>query len=227
LELETTLTKLALREGFLFSVNDKKPREEMYQNYLADETLRQLLEKVDLDLAQKCKDAGCQRCESKLHRDNYARKPRGGPTDWTRRHSFTCAQKRHRTTPPSVRFLGRKVYAGVIVVLVSALNHGLSPRRVKCLRQHLNIDRRTLGHWRDWWTGRFVESAFWKGARADFMPLVCEENMPLELCERFEVQRRDRLLELLKYLVPITTASCFCIKDFEGGLRSRRRCPLT
>ena len=40
---------------------------------------------------------------------------------------------RRRHTPPSVRFLGRRVYAGLVVVLVSAMHHGLKPERVQML----------------------------------------------------------------------------------------------
>jgi hypothetical protein len=73
---------------------------------------------------------------SKLHRSDYDRKPRGGP-QWEVRFSFCCAQEgsRRRHIPPSVRFMGRRVYAGLVVVLVSAMIHGLKPERVQCLRE--------------------------------------------------------------------------------------------
>ena len=106
-------------------------------------------------------------------------------------------------------FLGRRVYAGLVVVLVSAMLHGLKPERVKLLREALGIDRRTLERWRQWWLGRFVESSFWQEARARFMPPLCLKTMPLSLCESFEVERRDRLLELLKFLAPITTPAAW------------------
>jgi len=162
----------------------------MYQNYLADEQLWLFLEKVDAELAQKAQQEGCCRCGDKLYWDSYPRKPRGGPAGWDKRYSFTCAEKRHRVTPPSVRFLGPKVYV-----------------TVHALRESLSIDRRTLEHWRTWWLERFVQSAFWKAARARFMPLICEKTLPLSLCEAFGVDRRDRLLDLLKFLSPITTRS--------------------
>lgn len=189
----------------------------MNQNFLANNSLRQFLEEVDEDLACKCQEAGCARCGSKLHCDKYPRKPRGGPAQWNRRHSFTCADKRHRTTPPSVRFLGPKVYISVVVILVSAMTHGLSPKRITWLKEHLQIDRRTLAHWREWWRDHFTQGPFWKGARARLMPPVTEGSLPLELCERFGVERMDRLLELLKFLMPITTGSCLCFKEIEGG----------
>jgi hypothetical protein len=102
-----------------------------------------------------------------------------------------------------VRFLGRRVYAGLVVVLVSAMAHGLKPERVHRLREVLGIDRRTLERWRQWWLVIFVESSFWKEARARFLPPLCPQTLPWSLCLSFAVgKRRDRLLELLKFLAP-------------------------
>ena len=106
------------------------------------------------DLTEEARLKGCLLCGGKLHRSDYDRKPRGGP-QWEVRFSFCCAQEgcRRRHTPPSVRFMGRRVYAGLVVVLVSAMIHGLKPERVQCLREALGIDRRTLERWRQWWLG--------------------------------------------------------------------------
>ena len=176
------------------------------QNHLADQDLFQLQEKVDTDLTEEARSKGCPLCGGKLHRSDYDRKPRGGP-QWEVRFSLCCAREgcRRRQTPPSVRFLGRRVYAGLVVVLVSAMVHGLKPERVKLLRKALGIDRRTLERWRQWWLVAFLESSFWRAACARFMPRLCLKTMPLSLCESFEVERRDRLLDLLKFLAPITT----------------------
>ena len=55
------------------------------------------------------------------------------------------------------------------------------------------IDRRTLERWRQWWLGLFVESSFWREARARFMPPLCQKTLPFSLCLSFEVEdRRDR-----------------------------------
>lgn len=183
------------------------------QNHLADPELFQLLEKVDADLAAEARSKGCPLCGGKLHRSDYERKPRGGP-QWDLRFSLCCAQEgcRRRQTPPSVRFMGRRVYAGLVVVLVSAMLHGLKPERVRRLQEALGIDRRTLERWRQWWLVTFVESSFWREVRARFMPPLCHQTMPLSLCVSFAVERRDRLLELLKFLTPITTPSAW--KEF-------------
>jgi hypothetical protein len=183
------------------------------QDHLADQQVYQLLEKVDADLTEAARQKGCLHCQGKLHRGDYERKPRGGP-QWDTRFSLCCAQEgcRRRNTPPSVRFLGRRVYAGLVVVLVSAMLHGLKPERVRRLREALGIDRRTLERWRQWWQVSFVESSFWQAGRARFMPPLCPKTMPLSLCVRFRIERRDRLLELLKFLAPITTPTAW--KEF-------------
>jgi hypothetical protein len=166
-----------------------------------------------VDLAEVVHLKGCCRCpEGKLHRSDYKRKPRGVPSwpDEPKRISFCCDQEgcRRRHTPPSVRFLGRRVYGGMVAVLFPAMVHGLNPKRVAQIREALDlkVDRRTLERWRQWWLGLFVGSAFWKEARARFMPPVCPQTLPLSLCLRFEIEeRRDRLLELLRFLSAITT----------------------
>jgi hypothetical protein len=180
------------------------------QKHLADQELFQLLEKVDADLTEEVRSKGCPLCGGKLHRSDYDRKPRGGP-QWDLRFSLCCAREgcRRRQTPPSVRFMGRRVYAGLVVVLVSAMLHGLKPERVELLREALDIDRRTLERWRQWWLVTFVESSFWWEARARFLPPLCLKTMPLSLCESFEVERRDRLLGLLQFLSPITTPAAW------------------
>jgi len=171
------------------------------------------LEKVDTDLGEAERVKGCPYCpEGKLHRADYKRKPRGVPSwpDEPKRISFCCNQPgcRRRHTPPSVRFLGRRVYGGVVAVLFPAMVHGLKPKRVEQIRDALGlkVDRLTLERWRQWWRDIFVESSFWKEARARFMPPLCPDTLPLSLCLSFAVaERRDRLLELLKFLSPMTT----------------------
>jgi hypothetical protein len=180
------------------------------QNHLADQQLFQLLEKVDSDLAAAAQAKGCLHCGSKLYRGDYKRKPRGGP-QWELRYSFCCGKDgcRRRSTPESVRFLGRRIYAGLLVVLISAMAHGLTTDRVRRVREVLNIDRRTLERWRQWWLDNFVRSSFWKAARSRFMPPLCEKTLPLSLCLSFEVPQRDRLLALLQFLAPVTAPAAW------------------
>jgi hypothetical protein len=179
------------------------------ENLLQDRRVYELLEKVDRDLALRAQAGGCEHCGGALHRGDYPRKPRGGPL-WEKRYSFCCSGEdcRKRKTPASVRFLGRKVYAGVVVVLVSAMMQGLSGGRVKRLRQALEIDRRTLLHWREWWMGTFARGVFWRAERGRFRRPIVEEKMPLGLMRAFGAEQSEGLVRLMRFLLPITTSSC-------------------
>ena len=117
------------------------------QKHLADQELFQLQEKVDADLTEAARLKGCLLCGGRLHRSDYDRKPRGGP-QWDVRFSLCCAQEgcRRRHTPASVRFMGRRVYAGLVVVLVSAMVHGLKPERVRrCVKHWVSTAARWSG----------------------------------------------------------------------------------
>jgi hypothetical protein len=179
------------------------------EDVLRDRRVYELLEKVDRDLVLKAQAGRCEHCGGPLHRGDYPRKPRGGP-EWDKRHSLCCAMEdcRKRKTPPSVRFLGRKVYVGVVVVLVSAMVQGLSGWRVKRLCQALEIDRRTLTHWREWWSRTFAKGVFWAAERGRFRRPISEEKMPLSLVYSFAIQQSEGLMKLMKFLSPITTSSC-------------------
>jgi hypothetical protein len=187
-------------------------REFFGQHDLANPLLHQYLGKIDAELAEIVRQGGCLHClVGVLHSAKYKRKPRSGQKECQeeRRYSFCCDQEgcRKRHTPPSVRFLGRRVYWGVIVVLMSAVHHGISPERMRVLREALGIDRRTLERWRQWWLESFVQSPFWKAARARFMPRLCEATLPLCLAQAFQIGRPGQLLQLLRFLSPITTGS--------------------
>lgn len=171
-----------------------------------------LLERVDADVAEKARLEPCRWCGSRLDRGNYWRKPRGavgaGDAAGWLRHSLCCCREgcRRRRTPASVRFLGRMVYVGVLVVLAAAMCEGLTPRRVRRLREHLgNIDRRTLDRWRSWWTGAFVATPFWKQFRAGLSSPVDERRLPASLLECFG-GGLDGLVALMRALGPLTTA---------------------
>jgi hypothetical protein len=185
--------------------------EESLCGYLwGDKKLLGFLEQCDEELAQECQKGGCRFCGAKLHQAHYKRSPRGlAEGREMMRHSFCCSREgcRRRHRPPSVRFLGRRVYMGFVVVLISAMHHGLSASRMKSLQESLSLNRRTLERWRAWWLENCVQSSWWKAARARFMPTLEESTLPLTLCQAFELDRRDRLLNLLMFLSPLTCSS--------------------
>ncbi len=186
----------------------------MTLSILQDARLYEVLHRLDVDLAQTTRASGCQHCYGVLHSAHYARKPRGGPPGLgpavNQRLSFCCAKDgcRRRATPLSVRFLGRRVYFGAVVLLASALRDGLSARRVRALREQLGVDVRTLRRWRRWWQETFVESAFWRAARARFAPPVVEAALPGALLERFDAEAEPgSLVQTLRFLAPISLVS--------------------
>lgn len=174
---------------------------------LTNQELFQLFEKIDRDLAEQVHDEPCPHCGGALHWANYDRSPRG--QDKAIRFSLCCSKDgcRRRQTPASVRFLGRKVYRATGVVLLSAMNHGVSPNRIALLRKSLGVSRATLNRWRNWWLQDFVQSTFWKIARAFIMPTLSESALPSALCERFNAGAPAGLLNLLRFLRPVTTLS--------------------
>jgi len=172
------------------------------QKLLGDATLYALLTRIDSELAADVRACGCPLCGGVLHTSDYPRKPRGGPPGLGlgigRRLSFCCGVEgcRKRRTPPSVRFLGRRVYLGAVVVLVTALQSGLTTGRFQALREHLGVDRRTVERWRRWWRETLPASRFWRGARGHFAEAVVAESLPGTLLERFGGAARDPLSPL-------------------------------
>lgn len=184
----------------------------MYQTLLSDSRLYKLLLRLDEDLAAQVKAIGCF-CGGRLDSARYRRKPRGLPDglddDYGRRYSFCCAKEgcRRRTTPPSVRFLGRKVFVSAVVVLVAALRHGPIPTRIAKLRELVGVSVRTVNRWRLWWQETFVQTPFWKGARGFLRVPVDESSLPLSLLESFPVDKAEsKLLRLLRFICPLSTS---------------------
>jgi hypothetical protein len=103
-----------------------------------------------------------------------------------------------------LRFLGRRVYFGAVVVLLTAMAHGVTPRRAAELRAGLGVDRRTLARWRHWWQEHFPTSSFWREHRARFSPPVSAEGMRGALLDRFAPQGEpDGVVSLLRFLAPL------------------------
>ncbi len=180
---------------------------------LADSRLYALLQRCDEDLAAEQRAGGCPRCGSALHSARYRRKPRGfaglAAEEYGWRLSFCCARAgcRARATPPSLRFLGRKVYLGAVVVLVSALRCGVTPTRMRYLEQRIGMSRRTVMRWRQWWCAELIATAFWRAAASRLMPPVEHRELPASLLERFAGAARDRLISALRFIAPLTTTS--------------------
>lgn len=187
----------------------------MYQKLLDESSLYlypTLLE-FDKEQAREVQEQGCE-CGGVLHRALYPRKPRGAPVsksrDYEFRWSFCCAEEdcRRRRTPPSVLFLGRKVYFAAVVVLVSILRQGATPTRVSKLKELVGVSARTIARWRRWWLETFTRSPFWTSSRAHLRGAVDEKNLPLELLRAFdEEEEQTALIRVLCFLRPLSVAS--------------------
>jgi hypothetical protein len=145
---------------------------------------------IDQTLADETRKNACP-CGGRLHSANYLRKPRGTlvqlPEAQCLRLSFCCDRDgcRKRVTPPSVRFLGPKVYLGAIVILISAMRQGPTPRRVRELSTRFGADRRTIARWQVFWRDHFPQTPFWKRARARLVPIIEIVSLPLSLVDAF------------------------------------------
>jgi hypothetical protein len=112
----------------------------------------------------------------------------------------------------SVRFLGRRVYLGLAVVLVSARHAGQTPAAAR-LGEGLGIPIRTLDRWRQWWQTDFALTPLWQAQCARFMPSVATHRLPGELLERFTGEAQEVLARLLLFLTPLTVRSLIAIVE--------------
>lgn len=188
-------------------------KETMNEVDLQDPKLHNFLLGIDRDLAAKARVSGCQHrgCNGKLHSAQYPRKildkscVEDGDRDKLKRYSFCCDTCRRRTTPASVRYLGRRVYPAVLVLVLSAMSEGVTGSRAAQLRETFGVARRTLERWRHWWREIFVKTPFWAIARGRFMPTLDQGALPGCLVEIFQAQdMKARLVQCLRFLGPIT-----------------------
>jgi len=147
-------------------------------------------------------------------RANYPRKPRGSPAalgpDYDRRFSFCCDRDacRKRTTPPSVRFLGRRVYLAAVFVLASAMRHGITAVRAAKLTAWLGVSRRTLGRWRRWWLQTFVASEVWKRVCGRLIPAPAVDSLPASWLDAMgAMDEVEQVQWILAWLLPLSTTS--------------------
>lgn len=182
----------------------------MYQSLLRDSRFFDLLLTLDEELAAEARRGGCA-CGGVLHVARYERKPRGGPAGLARgsaiRFSFCCATEgcRRRMTPPSLRFLGRKVFFGVVVLLLPVLRDGPNPERLARLCATFAVSVRTARRWFRFWRETFVTSRVWQAARGRFAAPVRAEAMPGSLLDAFSGNSdpESRVVAVLRLVSPI------------------------
>ena len=176
-----------------------------------------LLLEIDRSIAKEAHGRRCSRCGGKLDVSNFFRSgyglPEGRSEECLIRFSLCCREDgcRGRETPESLRFLRGKAYVSIVIVLISALQHGLSPARVKALTTTLKVSRQTVVNWLKWWRDLFPSTPFWQAMRAQFMPPLAIERLPQSLLERFAAEAMtDRLTQALRWIAPLSTRQSGC-----------------
>ena len=177
----------------------------MYASILRDPAFFRFLLRIDEEFAAETHREGCPKCAGPLHVADFPRKPRGCPAavveDYSWRFSFTCGRCEKRATSASVRFLGRRVYVAVMLMLVSP-SQGLATRH---LSDQLGVPMRTLLRWRRWWREEFLCTAFWQAVRSRFMPPLESAQLPQSLLARIQADSpTDRLAQTLRFLSPLS-----------------------
>ena len=106
-----------------------------------------------------------------------------------------------------MRFLGRRVYVSVAVVISAAVEGGVTKRRVEQLRDLMRcpLDRRTVERWVAWWREMLPKTKFWQETRRRLRAPIDLKRMPLSLLEVFGGEDLEGgLINLLRLLSPIS-----------------------
>ena len=167
---------------------------------------------IDAEVASRTRAAGCTHCKGPLCVGDYERKPRGAlfavaGEVFTRRYSFCCAREgcRLRTTPPSLRFLGRKVYLEGAILIACAIAAG--EERARAIRNATGVAARTVRRWQSWWRTAFAASALWVELRSR-VPTLDVAALPGAMMALFDgPTSEDKLVLAMRFLGPLTSAT--------------------
>jgi len=178
---------------------------------------------IDAAIAARVAAAACPECGGPLHAGNFRRKPRGGLLGvageaCTLRFSLCCGREgcRRRSTPPSVRFLGRRVYVGAVVILASVV--AMACATAAAVRRATGIPPRTARRWAHWWCDTFPGTPVFAAISARLVPAIAREQLPVSLLERLPGAPEARIPGLLAWLAPLTTTSTPDGSRFVRGL---------
>lgn len=181
-----------------------------YHDLLDDVTFHRGLVQLDEMLAANARQKG-DPTGGRLHRADYPRKPAGVPRRFAHLHSSRfsyCSDRdgaRRRLTPPSVRFLGRRVYLFAAFLLASVLRNDVNEFRAAQLKGLLHVSEETLRRWRHWWLEDFPTTSVWRELRGRFVPPIATTGLPRALLDRSSVDSvAGRVLTLLELLSPLS-----------------------
>lgn len=169
-------------------------------------SLYYLLNRIDTDLSEQYRSLGCPDCDGPLHKAYYERKPRGGPElpdNLCERKSLCCGNRdcRHRLLPPSCLFMGRRVYWGVVILLIMTIRQNRPEGgNVSRLTDLFGIDRKTFFRWVVYYRDVFPSSVCWRVMRGRFSATVSNARLPGDALDAFIAHARDTIEGLLNCL---------------------------
>lgn len=179
-----------------------------------------LLEQVDEQIARRVAAKRCPACKGPLHRGDYDRKPRGAllvPAGETsvRRFSLCCGREgcRKRALPPSVRFLGRRVYFGLVVIVASLVAQVVEA--APALQRATGVPARTTRRWVGWWRDAFLSTAVFVALRARLLGVALDQ-LPASVLLRLPGSPLEQMRTMLWLLAPLTTSSVAHGEEFLG-----------
>jgi hypothetical protein len=188
------------------SLSTKNETTKVCHTLLQSPPFFQFLVQIDTDLATQMHASACQ-CGGVLHRANYPRKPKACPEevigDFRSRWSFCCNLCRKRSTPMSVRFLGRRVYVALAVVVLAVKRNKINAATTQA-GDALGVPERTITRWRQWWHQLFCATALWQAQCGRFMPRVEIAELPRSLMARFTGSAHEAMGHLLRFLSPLS-----------------------
>ena len=169
-----------------------------------------LLIQADKETVRQVALGKCLACEGPLYRSDYRREPRGALVagageEMVIRFSLCCGREgcRKRATPPSLRFLGRRVYLGAVVIVAAMLAQALGAKEA---RRATGVPTRTTNRWLGWWQNAFISTDVFMAVCARLVG-VAVKDVPLAIVLRLGDTIEERVRRLLEWLRPLTTGS--------------------
>jgi len=160
----------------------------------ADDAFFQSLRTIDFELFQATKSKPCSLCGGRMDTSHFPRKPRGAGELESKRFSLCCRKEgcRHRVTPPSLRFLGRKIYSAWVVILAIEYCRDLGLGG--------QISRQTIARWKSFWRAQLAEShSFMRWARGLLPPGTPISSLPSACLRALGLPAQESWVAILRF----------------------------
>ena len=178
----------------------------MYHSLLTDARFHNSLFDLDCLIAEQVRQEQCPLCQGQSH---FPRQPRGVPegtvADYHIRFSFCCSRDgcRKRFTPPSMRFLSRKVYTSVVILVIFMLKPETDESRIEAINRLLGstLSVESLRRWRHFWTQDVPQTHTWKRLA---LSQIQAQSLPMSLLALFKSSGEQALIMGLKLILPLS-----------------------